>query len=138
VVYTESHVQERWDFMTNTMLRRVNYTLIQTEKKAREKLISMLSEDQKRTLYLCDQFMEYGRSGVTYLLRKNRPTVAWRNKRPLCALCLHPMAFYTGSWAGILSPSDELMAHLKMIRADEHYFWRKANQIPFIEPNSGI
>ena len=80
------------------------------------------------------------------MLRKGRPTIAIRIHEDewswwmdiLCALCMHPLGFYEGTWAGVMAPSDEVLAHLLHIRADEHYFWRKANQIPLDEIESGI
>ena len=51
---------------------------------------------------------------------------------------MHPLGYFASSWIGAMPPTDEVVAHLLMIRGDEHYFWRKANQIPFSEPNSGV
>ena len=46
----------------------------------------------------------------------------------LCAPCLHPIAYYDGSWAGAMCPTDDVIAHLALMRGDEHMFWRRANQ----------
>lgn len=115
------------------------------ERKAQRRLSQALTKTQREQYLLNDAVLERGRSGVIYMVRKNRPTVAFREDseaeggaRALCALCLHPWAYYKGSWAGAMPPSDEVLAHLLYIRSNEHYFWRKANQIPLHEPASGI
>jgi hypothetical protein len=128
---------------TIAMLR--SYGVLEAEEKARERLRSEISEEQWREYVLSDSFFEIGKSGVEYILRRNRPTIAMRRSsvntsrgKPLCTLCLHPIAYYTGTWAGSLPPSDEVLSHLLMIRADEHLFWRKANQHPLSDLMSGI
>lgn len=83
------------------------------------------------------------KSGVTYIIRKSRPTVAMRpdkngNMRVLTSLCLHPIGYYEGTHVGCMVPTDEVIAHLVMIRTREAYFWRKANQHPAHLWQSGI
>lgn len=87
------------------------------------------------------------RSGVTYLFRKNRPTVAIAPMRrhdedspmhAIAVLCLHPIAFYEDTWAGSMVPTDDVIAHLTMMRGDEAYFWRCANQHDPDSPEAGI
>jgi hypothetical protein len=80
------------------------------------------------------------RSGLTYLFRRGLPTLVLRVKideyknetiTPLCGLCLHPIGYYEASNAGAMVPTDEILAHLFMMRGDEHLFWRRANQLPW-------
>lgn len=82
------------------------------------------------------------RSGVTYVIRKGRPTLALRpdagGMKILCCLCLHPVAYYAGTFVGAMVPTDEVISHLVLIRADEHLFWRKANQHPAYAWESGL
>jgi hypothetical protein len=84
------------------------------------------------------------RSGVTYFFRRLRPTVALRptpdGKRmlALAALCLHPIGFYHGTHAGVMAPTDDVLAHLLMVRGDEHKFWRMANQHPIEAGVAGV
>ena len=79
------------------------------------------------------------RSGVTYLFRRCRPTVAFRDQRLLCTLCLHPLAYYRDTHAGgMCQTENDVIAHLLLMRADEHFFWRKANQHPPDHPESGL
>jgi len=83
------------------------------------------------------------KSGVTYWLRKGKPTIALApdqngEMKILCALCLHPLGYYEGTTYGAMVPTDEVIAHLIMIRAREAFFWRKANQHPAHQWQSGL
>lgn len=108
------------------------------------KLLSTLVEPHKMELYLLTgQFLETSRrSGVTYLFRKLRPTVAMKEIKGsmsiLACLCLHPIGYYNESWAGAMCPTDDVIAHLMLMRGDEHRYWKDANQIPAGRPTSGI
>lgn len=137
----------RHEIIGKTTAVMLLYGIEEAETKARQKLESMLSSKQRRSYLLCDSFYEKRPSGILYWLRKNRPTIALRldedsksdgKGTPLCALCLHPLGWYTGSFAGIMAPSDDLIAQLLMIRANEHLFWRKANQHSLDSVLSGI
>lgn len=95
---------------------------------------------------LTGMFLERSpRSGLTYLFRKLRPTVVLdaRNNdatrvRVLCTLCLHPIAYYEGSWAGAMTPTDDVVSHLMLMRGDEHMFWRRANQHGATHSEAGL
>ena len=82
------------------------------------------------------------RSQVTYLFRKGRPTIAIRQDEeggyPLCALCLHPIGYYGDTWAGVMCPTDEVIAHLLMMRGSEAKYWANANQHPVDHPAAGV
>lgn len=104
---------------------------------------TLVRHRQFKQYMLTGMFLETsGRSGVTYLFRKLRPTVAltMRGDRPriLCALCLHPIAYYSDSWAGAMCPSDDLIAHLMLMRGDEAMFWRRAKQHAAFEAGAGL
>lgn len=114
------------------------------EFKAMGKLSEMVTAHAFKC-YLCSgMFLETSkRSGVTYWFRKGRPTLATRGNdedgvRFLAALCLHPIAYYESTFAGCMTPSDDVIAHLLMCRADEHLFWKKANQHPLWATESGV
>ncbi len=84
---------------------------------------------------LTGMFLERSeRSGITYMFRRLKPTVAMVSRdgkmRILCCLCMHPIAYYAGSWAGAMCPTDDVIAHLMLMRADEHLYWRRCNQHP--------
>ena len=133
----------RFEAMTSTFAMRSNYSSVKAEQQAQLRLCEALSEQQRDCYFLNDAFIELGRSGLFYVLRRNRPTLAVRpnkdgSERPLCALCLHPTGYYMDTWAGIMPPSDEVLAHLLMIRASEKFYWRKANHIPLDEETSGV
>ncbi len=82
------------------------------------------------------------RSQLTYLFRRSRPTIVMRETeewtRVLCALCLHPIGYYSDSWAGVMCPTDEVIAHLLMMRGCEEKYWANANQHPSNHPAAGI
>jgi hypothetical protein len=56
----------------------------------------------------------------------------------LCALCLHPIGYYADTWAGVMCPTDEVIAHLVLMRGSEEKFWANANQHPLDRPAAGL
>jgi hypothetical protein len=115
------------------------------ERRAREKLRTMISPGHERSYELTGGFLERSRrSGVVYLFRKLRPTLALRHVpsregiRVLAALCLHPVGYYEGSWAGAMTPTDDVIAHLLLMRGCEARFWARAVQHPIWDPAAGL
>jgi hypothetical protein len=82
------------------------------------------------------------RSRVTYMFRRLKPTVAMHEvkgeMRILCALCMHPIAYYAESWAGAMCPTDDVLAHLMLMRGDEPMFWRRCTQHPAWRKQAGL
>lgn len=119
---------------------------LEQEGRAIELLESMLRERQFKQYLLTGMFLERSpRSGVTYLFRRLKPTVAIAagtakddGMRILAALCMHPIAYYAGSWAGAMCPTDDVIAHLALMRGDEHMFWKRCNQHPPYRPEAGL
>jgi hypothetical protein len=116
---------------------------IEQESKALELLGSLVDHRKFKQYLLTGTFLERSkRSGITYMFRRLKPTVAivahGNATRILCTLCLHPVGYYEGSWAGALCASDDVIAHLQLMRADEHLYWRRANQHPSWVPQSGL
>lgn len=118
---------------------------LEQENTALQLLANLISERQFKQYMLTGTFLESSkRSGLTYMFRRLRPTVAIvadhkRNRtRILCALCLHPIAYYARSWAGAMCPTDDVVAHLMMMRGDERRFWAKSNQHPAWMPQAGL
>ena len=117
---------------------------IEQESRAVQLLGTMLRHRQFKQYLLTGMFLEHSaRSGVHYLFRKLRPTLAIREGkddelRILCALCLHPIAYYEGTWAGGMCPTDDVIAHLALMRGDEKMFWRRSNQHPPYRPEAGL
>lgn len=123
----------------------------QAERKARTKLRSLfLTDRQWRHYDLTGSFLETSpRSGITYVFRRLRPTIAltprwpWfrtqhEQMRVLAVLCMHPIGYYEQSWGGCLVPSDDVIAHLLYMRADEAGFWKQANQHEPRQPEAGL
>lgn len=123
---------------------------LDAEYKAREKLRGMLTERQWRHYDLTGSFLEASpRSDLTYVFRRLRPTIAlterwpyWRvgmdSMKCLAVLCLHPIGYYDQSWGGCMVPTDDVIAHLLLMRCDEVGFWKQANQHEPWTPEAGL
>ena len=117
---------------------------INAEVRAMSKLQSLIPDHLFKMYVLTGMFMETSkRSGVIYLFRRLRPTVAITASNPdslriLCTLCGHSIGYYSDSWAGALCPTDDVISHLLLMRADEHFFWRTSSQHAAWEPESGL
>lgn len=115
----------------------------EAEQKAQQKLATLITRDLFELYSLTGHFAEVSkRSRITYLFRKGKPTIAIHQDEdgghPLCALCLHPIGYYGETWAGVMCPTDEVIAHLLMMRGSEEKFWANANQHPVDHPNAGV
>jgi hypothetical protein len=115
------------------------------EAKALKLLESMVRPHKFKQYVMTGMFMDKSdRSGVIYLFRRLKPTVAMTPHRPdgrmgiLAALCMHPIAYYEGSWGGSMTPTDDVVAHLALMRGDEAMFWRRSNQHPPHRPEAGL
>ncbi|MEO8391171.1 hypothetical protein [Polaromonas sp.] len=116
---------------------------IEQESNAVHMLGTLVSHRQFKQYMLTGTFIESSkRSGVYYLFRRLKPTVAIRAEGAkstiLCALCMHPIAYYARSWAGAMTPTDDVVAHLMMMRGDEAMFWRRSTQHPAWRPEAGL
>lgn len=117
---------------------------IDQERAALQLLGTLLPHRNFKQYLMTGMFLERSkRSGVTYLFRRLKPTVAIvpskkGGTRILCTLCLHPIAYYSGSWAGAMCPTDDVVAHLMLMRGDEPMLWRRANQHPAWAPEAGL
>lgn len=134
--------EDRLAFAIRTMDAAVAWP-VEAERKAMKRLAEMVPEDAYDLYVLTGHFAEMSnRSQVTYLFRKGRPTIAIRQteeySHPLCALCLHPIGYYGDTWAGAMCPTDEVIAHLLMMRGSEEKYWANANQHPLHRPAAGV
>jgi hypothetical protein len=116
---------------------------VEAEQKAQKRLAELISAEMFELYVLTGHFTEESRrSKVTYLFRRGRPTVAMREEGDsyftLCALCLHPIGYYGDTWAGVMCPTDEVIAHLLMMRGSEQKFWANANQHSLDHPTAGL
>lgn len=119
---------------------------LEQEARALQLLGTLVRHHQLKQYLLTGMFLETSkRSGLTYMFRKLKPTVVLdcrdqtkEGTRILCALCMHPIAHYANSWAGAMCPSDDVIAHLMLMRGDEHMLWRRANQHPASRPEAGL
>jgi len=116
---------------------------LEQEHRALQLLGQMVRHRQMKQYVLTGTFIESSRrSGILYMFRRLKPTVAISDRtgelRILAALCMHPIAYYAGSWAGGMCPTDDVIAHLSLMRGDEHLFWRRSNQHPPYLPEAGL
>jgi hypothetical protein len=128
---------------------------LDTELTAIDKLATLLSERMFKSYILTGCFLETSkRSGLTYWFRRLRPTIVLSSHgsrrdgmngvvgddevRLLCTLCLHPLAYYRGTFCGAMTPTDDVICHLLLMRGDEPLYWRRANQHTAGSPESGI
>ena len=131
------------DVMQSSVLRFGAVTA-KAEIQAMEKLAEYVSDPQYDNYILSNAFIETSkRSEIKYMFRKGKPTLAFRataddGMKCLAALCFHPLGYYEGTSCGCMAPTDEIIAHLTMMRGDEHYFWRKSNQHRTWDPRSGL
>lgn len=138
---------ERLDYWLMTLGASIAWKH-EAEQVARQKLREMITPHAWRCYDLTGAFLEGSkRSRVTYLFRRSRPTVAMvpskrgdenASMKVLAVLCLHPIGYYEGSWAGAMVPTDDVLAHLLMMRGDERLYWRKANQHEPASPQAGL
>lgn len=116
---------------------------IEQEHNAVQLLGTLLRHRNFKQYLLTGMFLETSkRSGLTYMFRRLKPTVVMAahsgEMKILCTLCLHPIAHYEGSWAGAMTPTDDVVAHLMLMRGDEPLYWKRANQHPPHRPESGL
>ena len=119
---------------------------IEQESNAVQLLGTLVSHRQMKQYLLTGMFLETSkRSGLTYLFRRLRPTVCMdardqgdADTRILACLCMHPIGYYRDTWAGAMCPTDDVVAHLMLMRGDEHMYWKRCNQIPPDRPQAGL
>lgn len=116
---------------------------IEQEAAAVQTLGTLLRHHNFKQYLMTGSFLERSpRSNLMYIFRKLRPTLVMHEKgeemRWLCALCLHPIGYYDNSWAGAMCPTDDVIAHLMLMRGDEHMYWKRANQIRMHRPEAGL
>ncbi len=108
---------------------------ITAERKAMRKLKTHLNATQWRTYVLTGMFTEPSRrSGMYYIFRRVAPTIVCRISadkdgvymKPFLTLCMHPVGYTAHSGTGCMCPTDDVIAHLLLMRSDEHLYWKKS------------
>lgn len=140
------HRTSAW--MLHNTIRTSSYLYGFAEEKALKKLRSLISPELYETYILTGTLLEEGKSGVMYYIRKSRPTLAWRivphesangtRAHGLAALCMHPGGYFSRTWTGFLPPTDEVVAHLLLIRHSEHRYWKVCHQHPIDDVEAGL
>lgn len=117
---------------------------IEQEERAMQTLRGMLEPHQWEQYFLTGSFIERSpRSDLVYMFRRLRPTAVIDTSgtgscKVRCCLCMHPIAYYSGSWAGAMCPTDDVIAHLALMRGDEVMLWKRSNQHPPHRPEAGL
>jgi hypothetical protein len=128
-------------------LRTLNASLaynFDAEATASEKLYELVGDHKWKLYQTTGCFAETSkRSGVLYFFRRQRPTIALAPERDghrkfLCALCLHPIGWYGDTFAGCMVPTDDVIAHLLLMRGDEHRFWKHSEHHAAWDWRSGL
>lgn len=132
----------RLDYAINSARAAMHFDL-DVELAALAKLAELIPKHAWESYFIGGAFIETSkRSQVHYVFRKLRPTIALSSRngkmRCLACLCLHPLAYYEDSYCGAMTPTDDVIAHLMMMRSDEHLFWKRSNQHPFWIPQAGV
>jgi hypothetical protein len=146
MAWPRPHAGERLrKFMETTLTRAASAASAEAEMKAMESLKKRLGVGPWASYVLNGAFGEASeRSGIHYIFRKGLPVLAVSFRTPnqggrvLAALCLHPMGYFRGTFAGVMTPTDEVIAQLLMMRANEHKFWAKSGQWPVTDSRSGV
>lgn len=144
VCRTNRHLGKRVNFLVQTMGVSCAWDL-DAELKA-QALLQTLVKPHIWQMYVCTgTFLETSRrSQLTYIFRRCRPTLVVSphtgddHMRVVTALCLHPIAYYAKSFGGGMTPTDDVIAHLLLMRGDEHLYWRRANQHDPDSPEAGL
>lgn len=135
-----AHASTRTDRFIKTMHCLDAWDLDQ-ETNALRLASELLSEQQFKCYILTGAFFETSsRSGARYMFRRLRPTLALSPStlRPVAALCMHPIGYYKDTWAGVMCPTDDVIAHVSLMRADERLFWARCNQHAPWRPEADI
>lgn len=116
---------------------------VEAELRAMESLREKITAAQFKCYILTGAFLWTSpRSHVCYMFRRLRPTIAFGTSTGsvtvLCCLCIHPLGYLRDTWAGVLCPTDNVLAHYLLARSDEHLYWKQSEQHAPYSPLSGI
>lgn len=137
---------ERGHMILQLLTRYINCSkawTIKAEGRAVKKLRSCIQPFQFRQYILTGMFWEISKkSKLCYMFRRGRPVLVVKHSlldspKALCSLCYHPVGHFSASWAGCLCPTDDVIAGIKLLRADEHMFWRKCEIHTPMDPQGG-
>ncbi len=134
----------RWDMTFATVAIGHEAWEVEAEIRALETLGDHISRPQQSLYLLHGLFFEASkRSQARYVFRRSRPTIVLLPGRsgllsPSVTLCHHPLAYYQGTFAGGMVPSDDVLAALLLMRSDEAGYWKRSNQHPIDRPEAGL
>lgn len=116
----------------------------EAEERAIALLKTKITDSQYRCYLLNNAFVEQSkRSEIFYFFRKGLPVVAlsyhgYPEGRIIACLCLHPYGYFEATHAGVMTPTDEVISQVLLMRANEKKFWGKSGQWSVKDPRSGM
>lgn len=145
-VRVESRGEKAVAFLIRTVEANAYAHQIQAERKAQKLLRKHISKSQWLDYFISGAFWEVSSSGKLYIFRKGFPTIACTceeegekyNVTPMHTLCVHTGAYTEGTFAGSVCPTDDVIAHLLMMRTDEAHYLLSCNVHEFDAPQSGV
>jgi hypothetical protein len=119
---------------------------VTAERKAQRLLRHHVSRKQYQAYIISGMFYETSSSGKFYLFRRGFPTILCniidekipKKITPVAALCGHAVLYTNGTFAGGLCPTDDIIHHVLLMRADEEAFLKACNWHDFEKPMSGL
>jgi len=140
----EYHAGNRVRKFMDSLQARMDSTMsVESEEKAIALLKTKISASQYRCYMLNGAFPESSKRspGIFYFFRKGLPVVVIsfnkvQSGKILCCLCIHPYGYYEYTTAGVMCPTDEVIAQLLLMRANEHKFWAKSGQWQASDPRA--
>lgn len=146
VIKNESRGEKAVAILIHTVEANAYAHTVQAERKAERLLRKHISKQQWSDYFISGAFWELSSSGKLYIFRKGFPTIACDceqldgkyNITPKHTLCMHAGAYTEGTFAGGLCPTDDVIAHLLMMRTNEAHYLENCNVHQFEAPQSGV
>jgi hypothetical protein len=135
--------------LDTSMIRSGTTQTAEAELRAMDSLKLRINKRQWESYVLSGMFPERSeKSDLHYFFRKGYPTIVasyhegikpgFQEGHVLACLCLHPIGYYQQTYCGLMCPTDEVICHLLLMRADERKYWSQCGQWSAHDPRSGI
>ncbi len=117
-----------------SVLSTAKHVPFEREEKACNLLKQHATEEQWHMYRLTGTLIHNDeRSRYCYLIRRGFPTLVFEKDEEQpgvlvfkLGLCAHQEGYEPGHFSGFCCPTDDVVAHLLMLRADEDTFWNRA------------
>lgn len=124
------------NLLYNTVITAdLSFNHIEAETRAHGLLKSILDSDELYNMYLLHGCIIHRSSDTIYVIRKGFPTLVFKavdvegveHVKFVGGLCAHIEATAQGMFAGSHCQTDDVIAHLLLLRSNETAFWEQAN-----------